>query len=338
MNAIDVEDWLRDAEADPPCGPDLEYDDAFMALAAAAAGKPEQQFGATIIPAQEPDWEAVVDQATQMLHRSKDLRSVVLLARGLTRLAGLSGLEAGLELARRLLEDHWDDVHPRLTYDGEADPLPRASAIGALADPQGLVRDVRAAPLFTTAAGLVSVRAAEATLKHEASPGEGMTEAQLVQAATATIGKPDAPIAAVRVALDHVKAIAALAAQRMDAMDAPDLGPLLDVLQTVERLMPKGNGAAGASDGSATTPGAAADESIGAAPGALRTRADALRMLESICEFLERTEPSSPAPLLIRRAQRLIGTGFLDIMRDMAPDSLPHIELITGSQAVSTQE
>jgi type VI secretion system protein ImpA len=65
-------------------------------------------------------------------------------------------------------------------------------------------------------------------------------------------------------------------------------------------------------------------------PGGLRTRRDALRMLDSVCEFLERSEPSNPAPLLIRRAQRLIGSGFLDIMRDMAPESLGHIEIITG--------
>ena len=30
------------------------------------------------------------------------------------------------------------------------------------------------------------------------------------------------------------------------------------------------------------------------------------------------------------RAQRLIGSGFLDIMRDMAPESIGHIEMITG--------
>ena len=53
-------------------------------------------------------------------------------------------------------------------------------------------------------------------------------------------------------------------------------------------------------------------------------------MLDCVCEFLERSEPSSPAPLLIRRAQRLIGSGFLDIMRDMAPESLGHIAVITG--------
>ena len=333
MDAMNVDEWLRETEVEPPCGPNLEYDEAFMSLASAAAGKAEQQFGDTIIPAEDPDWEVVVGKAVEVLRRSKDIRAAVLLVRGLTRLSGIRGLANGLEFVRRLLEQRWEDVHPRLAYDGEADPLLRSSSVAALSDVQGVVRDVRAAPLFTTAAGSVSVRAAEATLKHEAPSADGMTEAQLMQAGAASIGNADAPIAAVRTALEHANAIASLASQRMDAMDAPDLAPLIGVLQTLERLVPKGNGAA-AQDGEAE---ASANETTGAS-GTLRTREDALRMLESICQFFERSEPSSPAPLLIRRAQRLIGTGFLDIMRDMAPDSLSHIELITGAREGSREE
>ena len=337
MDAMNVDEWLCHTEVEPPCGPNLEYDEAFMSLTSAAAGKPEQQYGDTIIPAEDPDWEAVVEQANAVLRRSKDIRAAILLVRGLTRLSGLRGLASGLEFVRRLLEQHWDDVHPKLVYDGEADPFLRSSAIASLADPQGVVRDLRAAPLFTTAAGVVSVRAAEATLKHEALTADGMTEAQLVQAAAASVGNPDAPIAALRVALDHAKAIASLVSQRMDAIDAPDLAPLIGVFETIARLLPKGNGAAALQHADAQLSGTPVSDAAGA-PGALRTREDALRLLQSVCEFLERTEPSSPAPLLIRRAERLIGSGFLDIMRDMAPDSLAHIELITGSREASREE
>jgi type VI secretion system protein ImpA len=64
--------------------------------------------------------------------------------------------------------------------------------------------------------------------------------------------------------------------------------------------------------------------------GELRNRQDAIRLLDTVCEFLMQSEPSNPAPLLIRRAQRLIGSDFLDIMRDMAPDGLGQIEVIAG--------
>ena len=335
---MNVDDCLRETEQEPPCGPNLEYDDQFMKLESAATGKAEQQFGDTIIAAEEPDWKSVVAQATQLLERSKDLRTVVLLTRGLTRVNGLPGLAEGLELSRRLLERHWDDVHPRLAYDGVVDPLLRSNALEALAGEEGLLRDVRAATLFTTTAGPISVRAAEATLKRESTSGTTMSEAQLRQAAQKGMEADGSPVRSLVAALDHADAIAAIVQERLDAADAPNLQPLCGdrakqhetegLLRTIKRLVPeaKGNGATEeAADGSEQATGDAS-----APRGDLRSREDALHALDAVCRFLERTEPSNPAPLLIRRAQRLIGSGFLDIMRDMAPESLAHIELITG--------
>jgi type VI secretion system protein ImpA len=332
-----VDELLRDTEVEPPCGPDLEYDDQFMALTSSAAGKPEQQFGDTIIPAKEPDWKIVVEQATRLLDRSKDVRTAVLLTRGLTRLDGLSGLAQGLELLRRLVERHWDDVHPRLSNDGTVDPFLRSAALAALADADGLIRDIRAATLFATAAGPVTVRAAEATLKRERTSSDGMTEAQLKQAAQAGIAIEGAPIRSIAAALEHCNAIGTLASERMTSEDAPDLAPMKDLLQTIQRLVPVpgGNGAT-----SGATPVFSAEPATDgtAGGGDVRSRQDAMRVLESVCRFLERTEPSNPAPLFIRRAQRLIGSDFLDIMRDMAPDSLVHIELITGQRGSAPPE
>jgi type VI secretion system protein ImpA len=67
------------------------------------------------------------------------------------------------------------------------------------------------------------------------------------------------------------------------------------------------------------------------ASGPIRSRDDASRALDAVCAYLERSEPSNPAPLLIRRAQRLMTMGFLDIMRELAPDALPAVEHIAGS-------
>jgi type VI secretion system protein ImpA len=42
--AAQVDAWLEPL-GDPPCGPDLEYDNSFLELIKAAEGKPETQFG-----------------------------------------------------------------------------------------------------------------------------------------------------------------------------------------------------------------------------------------------------------------------------------------------------
>ena len=66
-------------------------------------------------------------------------------------------------------------------------------------------------------------------------------------------------------------------------------------------------------------------------PGSIGSRADASRALDAVCAYLERHEPANPAPLLIRRAQRLMAMGFLDIMRDIAPEALGTVEQIAGT-------
>jgi type VI secretion system protein ImpA len=54
--------------------------------------------------------------------------------------------------------------------------------------------------------------------------------------------------------------------------------------------------------------------------------------LERVCEYLERHEPASPAPLLIRRAQRLMTKSFLDIVKDLLPDSVSKVETLAGKE------
>lgn len=64
--------------------------------------------------------------------------------------------------------------------------------------------------------------------------------------------------------------------------------------------------------------------------GDINSRADVVRALEKICSYYERHEPSSPLPLLLQRCKRLVPLGFVDILRDMAPDALSQVELIAG--------
>src|SRR6185369_4615662 len=65
-------------------------------------------------------------------------------------------------------------------------------------------------------------------------------------------------------------------------------------------------------------------------PGEVRTREDVVKALEQIMAYYERHEPSSPIPLVIKRAKRLVKMSFLEIMKDVAPDAMPQAELLRG--------
>jgi type VI secretion system protein ImpA len=62
------------------------------------------------------------------------------------------------------------------------------------------------------------------------------------------------------------------------------------------------------------------------------TRAEAVRLLDLVCTYYRRNEPSSPLPLLIERAKRLAEKDFIEILRDLAPDGLQQARSVAGVQ------
>ncbi len=55
-----------------------------------------------------------------------------------------------------------------------------------------------------------------------------------------------------------------------------------------------------------------------------------LAALDQICAYYERFEPSSPIPLLLRRARRLVAGSFEDIVKDLLPDAVGTVESLRG--------
>jgi len=73
---------------------------------------------------------------------------------------------------------------------------------------------------------------------------------------------------------------------------------------------------------------------VGGAPisGDIRTPQDVIKLIDKICAYYERNEPSSPIPLLLKRAQRLVSKNFLDVIKELTPDTLRAIEALGGIQ------
>ena len=62
----------------------------------------------------------------------------------------------------------------------------------------------------------------------------------------------------------------------------------------------------------------------------VESRQDAIRAIELVCEYLERSEPTNPAQLLLRRAARVINKDFLQLVRELAPDAVKDVARIMG--------
>src|SRR5579863_9009635 len=93
-----------------PCGEDLSQGTSLLELDALVAGKPETQFG----PAEDADWNEVMQACLGLFQRSRDLRVGTVLTTAALMTEGLAGLRDGLAVLRTLVEQSWEGVYPRL--------------------------------------------------------------------------------------------------------------------------------------------------------------------------------------------------------------------------------
>jgi type VI secretion system protein ImpA len=68
----------------------------------------------------------------------------------------------------------------------------------------------------------------------------------------------------------------------------------------------------------------------GGGGGGITSPTDVQNALDRIVAYYERYEPSSPLPLLLLRAKRLVNADFLTIVKDMAPHGIDNVNLIGG--------
>ncbi len=337
-----VAGWLQPlADEAAPCGPDLEYDNDFLALSVAAAGKPESSFG----PAEPPDWRTVVEMAEALLERSRDLRIAVLWLRGQLHQAGYGALPLGLRLINGLLAGLWDTLHP-LPDPDDGDPYARVNALTALLDNEGLLSDLRDARLLQDrAVGVVSVRQALVALNQlpagdgDAGPGREQLVGMLGAVATRQPGLRQQFADAVL----QSRQLISLAGEKLgDA--APDLRPLYNLANSLAGLLPAEAGpgddaGAGAADDGGPDTGAGTEAPAGGArrglAGAVNSREDALRAIDLVCAYLERAEPTNPAQLFLRRGQQLIGQNFLQLIKALAPEALNGVAGMVGVDPAS---
>jgi len=337
-----VDAWL-DPLAGDACGEDLEYDNEFLELVQAASGKPETQFA----PAEPPDWRQVRSLAEGLFDRTRDLRVAVYWGRAMLRTEGASTLSESLRLVRGLLERHWDELHPRPDPD-DGDAYARINALADMASADGLFGDLRQALIIRNRAiGELRGRDVEIALGTLAARDDEtpMGASQIEQMLRDAVDE-DAELARLPgLAQGEVSQLTDLMRERVGYERAPDLQVFTDFFRGLGGWMPVADsssddggdididallaGAAGADDDRSSEP-RARRRAGGGLGERIDTREDALRAIEMVCDYLERTEPTSPAQLLLRRASKLVNKNFLELVREFAPEAYGEVAKVMG--------
>lgn len=330
-----VAEWLQPmADAAAPCGPDLEYDNDFLALNQAAAGKPESQFG----PAELPVWRNVLSMAEALMDRTRDLRVAIFWLRAALHTQGYAALPVGLTLLHGLIGTQWAHVHP-LPDPDDGDPYARVNALTLLGEAEGVLGDLRAALLIEDRGiGMLSARAVELALglAPARSDEETLGLGQVTQMLAAALAKDAGLRGHCQQALEQVRQLTSLMNESLGSDLAPSLRPLYGLTNGILGCLPAEAeadelaGEDGEAGEGAPAGAAVASSSKRGLSGTVNSREDAIRAITMVCEYLERAEPANPAPLFLRRASQLIDQNFLQLLKLLAPDALSGVAGLVG--------
>jgi type VI secretion system protein ImpA len=341
---IDAEELLKPISDEFPCGEDLSYDPGLQELETLARGKEETQFSA----AEPPDWKHLRVRCLELFARSKDLRVAMTLAVASVELDGLPGFRESLALVKGLIERYWPTVYPQLDPADDNDPLQRMNIVASIAMPVGtygdsfrLLERLRGLPLCDSVQMgrycLADILRAETG----ASPADNKPEVKMPQIESAfrdsNQEKLGETFQILSDCLTLVQGIDESITLTVGAKQAPDLTPLSSELTAMRsRVAPyiKAGAVSGVGgDASSTTGvGDVSDRPALSLEGEIRSRKDVLTLLHKICQFYERAEPSSPVPLVLKRAARLAEMDFMQIMQDLSPDGIAQVRIITGEK------
>lgn len=348
MNLIDLSQAIA---TNAPCGQNLEYTADFLEMEITKQGKPEHQEGALIIPATPPDWKLLKEQTVNLAKLTHDLRVTTNLTIALVHLEGFKGLEQGLQLTASLLASFWECLYPELD---SADPNPTLERCNILLEivSHNFLQTIKELPLLSSKRlGKFSIYSLQEGLSLQNSTSEEENKRyRLVEALF-----QDLALEALQESLqllENCKQQAQSVQQLFEShisshQNTPNLKPLNELLdQGIKILKTKVATKTIATSIPPTPPDN--DESSSESPLSINIPISAdidldrtnkmpihnneqvHQALEQICAYYARYEPSSPVPLLLKRAQRLVGKDFLEIAQDLNPDSLSQFEHLFG--------
>ncbi len=338
---MDLSSLLKPISEDAPCGPDPDNDPtlaaAWVHYMEEDVAKQEAKWTDYLYDtdpeskAKPPAWNPLRSETFNLASKTKHLQLAAILTECLALTEGLEGLRDGLQLCFQWCTTYWDQLYP------SGSPLNRKQArkncLEHLKSPGVLLRFQRL-PLATIyddsrsraidgPFGLADYTAAVNSLPDADT-------ASRVQATFANANQAD--LQSTKTLVEEVARIA----KELEALfKTHEGGENLNLTELIEYLghclrvvkaQIKGETGGETAGEEATNPATGTAPSAKAAPGfsstggALSSRKAAVATLQQVIAYFESAEPSSPVPLLLRRAQRCVGKSFMEIVDELGQD------------------
>lgn len=347
MAALNFADLAKPVSADDPCGPDPDLDpDIMNVMARLEVALPTSYFRRDDEGRQIPFDRSTIDfpiafgDLGKVLKQCRDLRGFVLAGKLCLLNRDIAGFAASLGLIVSYLGDYWEEVYPRAE---DGDFIMREVALQGLDENATVALPLQHAPLFLSKRlGPVMFRS-HLVASGELRPGEdeqhpdaGGINAALKEAELSDLTAMLGHVSAIRDAQSRLRAIWSERLGADQAVTFPRLATLIGQIiafleAAIERKAPGAQGIAVA-DAPAISAGAATGTIVVAAlpAGVCASVEEAQAALAGCLGYFRRTEPSSPAVLLIGQAQRLIGKSLIEVIQIMFPEHVDKAMLEIG--------
>jgi type VI secretion system protein ImpA len=309
------EELLQPISPDRPCGEDLEY----TVLPAFDA---HRLFGKTTSLEPPPAWGEIRNSALDALKRTKDLRLLAHLGTAALRTDGLPAFAQTLSIASEWLTAYWPQLFPLV----DEDAMLRRNALNCFADRVAVIDALRRLPLVANRQhGTFSLRDIEIA-SGQMQPADGDARPDDAQIGAAFAAMPLEELSGLQrsaqSAVDALKRIDATMAAEGGRQVMPELEPLSSQLSKVDRVLRSQLALRADAPPPESSESGVDAGGVVVAVGAIKSRQDAVRALDAVAEYFRRNEPSSPIPLFVERAKRLVSKSFLEVLADVVPDAV----------------
>ena len=267
------------------------------------------------------------------------------------KMDGLAGLRDGLAVLQGLLERFWEHIYPKLDPEDDNDPLERINILQSLSpdtvsaqDPMKFKQRLAEVPLCNSPQmGRFNLRDIQVAKGEISVPGDEGTAGRMsvIDAAFQDTATDELLTASqtTEEAIEHVATITTVFSKNAAQGQTPDLSDFQSILGNIHKciqgyLAKRGYGEAGEEGAPADAAASGEAEKGGISlAGEIRSPKEALLAIEKVCQYFDRHEPSSPVPMLLRRAQRLVSKNFAEVIADICPDAMSRIEMIGGTSS-----
>ncbi|MEN4239699.1 ImpA family type VI secretion system protein [Serratia marcescens] len=280
--------------------------------------------------ARDINWHAIREQSAALLEQCFDLHVVLWFMRANLHIDGFSAFYQGIKDIDAKYAEEGATIFPQADMEPSSDSF-HAAALGWLAT-SSCLHEIKNSKIFPdtplTTDELLNMRLDE-------QEGKSLHFSEVVK----VLGQADSYFASRNLpslkeqlaleidALERVENYANLQAEdyRLDCRQVRDyLKQFSRQLASLEQQeLP-----AERDDAEIDSPDADAPVAM---PGKyIRSRQDVILLLDQVLDYFQNYEPSHPAPILIRRSQKMIGMDFATIVEELLPESLASLNQLSG--------